>query len=59
MEGLRKIMKNLKIAGIPGEIRTEYLNNRSLESYRYASLLDMWKCVGGRSSLGFLSVASV
>jgi hypothetical protein len=31
-EGLRKIMKNLRIAGVPAEIRTEYIRNRSLDS---------------------------
>jgi hypothetical protein len=59
MEELRKLMEDLRITGNPAEIRTEYLRNRSLERYWYASLLGMGKYIGGRWSSGFLLVTSV
>jgi hypothetical protein len=39
LEGLKKTTKNLRIAGVRAEIRTELLPDINLERYRYADPL--------------------
>jgi hypothetical protein len=36
---MTKILKNLRIALVPAEVRTEHASNTSLERYCYANLL--------------------
>jgi hypothetical protein len=42
LEGLKNATKHLNIAGVPTEIRIEYLPNTSLERHRYANLVGVW-----------------
>jgi hypothetical protein len=39
LKGLRKFTETLRTANIPARIRTKYLQNMSLETYRYANPL--------------------
>lgn len=48
--GLRKIMKHLRIAGIPAEIWIEHLPNVCLKCYCYHILHSVWSCSFGAGS---------